>query len=179
MPSLNRVCRLNLIHQIEEHAMIRGDFTLSNGNRSSINFDFSRITTHNYGIKILETCLQIYLQDISINSVGGPAQGAVPLVTSLVRSLPKLRGFFVRLADKNKLEGVLKCFDKVILIDDVTVTGKSMLRMAEFIQEEYGCEVVRIVSVLDRLEGARELLTSQGYNFEPIVCMNDLDFNVA
>jgi orotate phosphoribosyltransferase len=66
---------------------------------------------------------------------------------------------------------------KVVVIDDVVTTGGSALQAVERIQE-FGCQVVQIVAVIDRLEGGAanfaaknlplaSLLTIRDFGIEP------------
>ncbi|MFQ5624751.1 MAG: phosphoribosyltransferase family protein, partial [Paracoccaceae bacterium] len=55
----------------------------------------------------------------------------------------------------------------VVLIDDVTTTGGSVLSTLEALKLE-GANVLKIVSIVDRNEGAREAFLENGLEFESV-----------
>jgi orotate phosphoribosyltransferase len=60
------------------------------------------------------------------------------------------------------------------VVEDVTTTGNSALRVVEKIREKGG-EVSQVLVVVDREEGARENLLSSGLeNFTPIFNKSEL-----
>jgi orotate phosphoribosyltransferase len=52
---------------------------------------------------------------------------------------------------------VLAPSSKVIIVDDVLTTGGSAMEAVEEV-EKIGCKVVAVVCIVDRLQGARELI---------------------
>jgi orotate phosphoribosyltransferase len=112
------------------------------------------------------------LQGDKVAFVGGMEIGAVPLaaavaVLSQVRGLP-LQAFFVRkqpkehgarkliegLAPGETLEG-----KRVAILEDVTTTGGSSLKAIEAARAA-GATIARLVTVVDRLEGAEATFQS-------------------
>jgi orotate phosphoribosyltransferase len=74
---------------------------------------------------------------------------------------------------KKLLEGCeLNKDDKVIIVEDVTTTGGSVLNAIRAVQNE-GCTVVKVLSIIDRLEGARENLAKEGIALDSIFTKND------
>ena len=88
--------------------------------------------------------------------------------TFIIRKEPKKHG-------KQKwIEGPLKPNSKVVIIDDVTTTGESILNSIKVIKENTNCQIVKIISLVDRLEGASEKLKEEGYVLESIFTRRDL-----
>jgi orotate phosphoribosyltransferase len=58
-------------------------------------------------------------------------------------------------------------------VEDVTTTGSSLLRAAEIIREEGG-KVERALVVVDREEGAYELLKENGLELIPLVKVSEM-----
>ncbi|MDK2854509.1 MAG: orotate phosphoribosyltransferase [Thermococcaceae archaeon] len=63
--------------------------------------------------------------------------------------------------------------DRVLLVEDVTTTGNSVLRAAKVLEKE-GAEVIAIMVVVDREEGAKEALLKEGYQLIPLVTVGEL-----
>jgi orotate phosphoribosyltransferase len=71
------------------------------------------------------------------------------------------------------IEGVLKKDDVVLLVEDIATTGGQVLEAAKIITEA-GAKIKKIVSVIDRKQGAGENITNAGYKFESILTKEDL-----
>ena len=71
---------------------------------------------------------------------------------------------------KQRVEGEIKAGDKVVVIDDVLTTGGSVVQAIEEV-EKLGATVVRVVCVVDRLQGAGEALAK--YDYRPLFTIRD------
>ncbi|MGZ7043465.1 MAG: orotate phosphoribosyltransferase [Methanobacterium sp.] len=152
-----------------------GKFTLSSGKESNYYVNMKMAITDP---KILKKIAEIVSEIISgkIDKIAGPALGAVPLATaiSLESKLPML---MVRKAKKGYgtsklIEGTLEEGDSVLIVEDVTTTGNSLLNAIKAI-EENGGNVKKVLVVVDRDEGAIENLKNEGILLEPILSIND------
>jgi orotate phosphoribosyltransferase len=117
------------------------------------------------------------LSDLRVDYVGGLALGAVPLVSTVTllshrRGAP-IAGFFVRKEVKD--HGTKKLVDglgpndtlagkRVVILDDVTTTGGSAMVAIESAQK-LGAEIVLVLSIVDREEGASEFYRARGLPF--------------
>ena len=84
-----------------------------------------------------------------------------------------LRAFFVRSevkehGTKERIEANFKDGDRVIILDDVTTTGGSVLKAVDAVRSR-GADVLKVITVVDRQEGAREALKSPGYRVRFVV----------
>jgi orotate phosphoribosyltransferase len=70
------------------------------------------------------------------------------------------------------IEGDLKVGDKVIVVEDVTTTGKSLLKAVKAVTDNGG-QIERAFVVVDREEGAVEELRKEGLQLEPLVSITD------
>jgi orotate phosphoribosyltransferase len=61
----------------------------------------------------------------------------------------------------------------VVIVEDVITTGGSSLVAIDRAQE-FGLVVERVVTVIDRLAGARETLAARGIPLESLVTIRDL-----
>ncbi len=117
------------------------------------------------------------ISDDDIDRVAGPALGAVPIATAVAlhAGIPML---MIRKAQKDYgtsqlIEGELKTGDKVIVVEDVTTTGHSLLKAVRAVQDNGGV-VERTFVVVDREEGAVEELKKQGITLEPLVSISEV-----
>ena len=60
-----------------------------------------------------------------------------------------------------------------MVVDDSVTTGGSLLAAARAV-EDFGAEVVGVLALVDREEGARELLAEAGYDFRPVFAAREL-----
>ena len=107
----------------------------------------------------------------NINAIGGLELGACPAVSNAcVISYQigrPLKAFYVRKEKKGRgtdqlIEGCeLKNSDKVVILDDVTTTACSVKDAIKVVQN-IGCTVVKVLSIVDRNEGAKDNLAKDG-----------------
>lgn len=155
-----------------------GKFILSSGKKSDYYVNMKMAITDP---KILKTIAKIVSSQIGeerIDKIAGPALGAVPIATaiSLESGIPML---MIRKAKKGYgtselIEGTLQKGDSIVVVEDVTTTGNSLLKAIRAIKENGG-NVKRAVVVVDRGEGAIENLKNEGILLEPLLSINDFN----
>ncbi|MCE5251772.1 orotate phosphoribosyltransferase [bacterium] len=160
-----------LAQKVKDAALLRGDFILSSGRRSSYYLDKYRIETRPDILSIVADGLRDKIPP-ETDILAGPELGAIPLVTAvglktgipflLVRKKAKDYG------TKNVVEGLYEKGQNVVLIEDVLTTGTQAITAAESLRE-IGLNVLKIVCVIDREEGAREAVEGAGYVFDPLL----------
>ncbi len=160
-----------LAERVKDAALLRGDFILSSGRRSNYYLDKYRIETQP---SILGEVAEGLAEKIPAGTelLAGPELGAIPLVTAvglrtgipflLVRKKAKDYG------TKKVVEGLWREGQKAVLIEDVLTTGTQAIVAADSLRE-IGLEVLKIVCVIDREEGAREAVEGAGYVFDPLL----------
>lgn len=67
------------------------------------------------------------------------------------------------------VEGVYEEGEDVLLIDDLVTTGGGIVETAEFLRQNAGLKLRDVLVLLDRQEGANELLKARGYNLHSIL----------
>lgn len=72
------------------------------------------------------------------------------------------------------IEGPLKPCTKVCLIQDEVVDGGKVIEMVRKLQEEADSEIVQVIAVVDRLDGARSRLQDYGVDYTSIITMQDI-----
>ena len=158
-------------------ALKYGEFTLTSGRKSSYYFDGRLLSLDPEGAHLIGRALLPILRRAGVNAVGGPALGAVPMVTAVAlasrQDSDPLPAFAVRTESRTHgtgqtIEGPLRKGSRVAIIDDSCTTGGSLLH-AIAAAEDAGCTVVKVVALLDRREGGAEELERRGYDFTALL----------
>jgi len=167
---------------IRERSFRFGSFILTSGKESAYYFDGKQVTLHPQGAYLVARAILEKVKDIQIQAIGGPTLGADPMVGSLATVLylegMDLKLFIVRGAAKTHgtkrfIEGPqLLTGDRVVIIDDVITSGGSIIRAIETVQE-VGCNVVKVVTLVDRREGGTEKIEKMGIEIDPIFDIKD------
>jgi len=174
--------RDRLLELIRREAIRFGQIRLSKAGQSDYYIDCRLVTTHPEGAFLVAEIILDMLADEHVDAVGGPTLGADPIVGAICyashrRNRP-IPGFIVRKEAKKHglqkmIEGHLKPGDRVVVVEDVLTSGGSVLEAIGHI-EEAGAKVVRVIGIVDRLQGAREAIEGRGYRFTPIFTRDDL-----
>lgn len=120
---------------------------------------------------------------VQFDAVGGLTMGADPL-SHAVALLSGKSWFSVRKerkehGKKNLTEGAqLKANDRVLLVDDVVTTGKSILQALDAIRE-FDAEVVLAVCMVDRGKRATDDLSERGVTYAPLLTYADLGIDAV
>jgi orotate phosphoribosyltransferase len=162
---------------ISERSFVRKAVTLSSGKQSNHYFDMKLTMLHPIGAGLLAELIFARLPQAPIDYVGGLELGAVPLISPLamlsaskgrpipgliVRKAPKAHGTQKLVEGADNLRG-----KNVVIVDDVTTTGESAMKSIRALQAE-GANVVLVISIVDRDEGAEELYRREGIPFAPL-----------
>lgn len=150
---------------------------LASGRESTFYFNMKPTMMSPVGAHGIAALMLDAIADDSADFVGGLELGAVPIAAAIAavsaiegRPMP---GFFVRKAAKEHgtrrlIEGLAphETLDgkRVVLVEDVTTTGGSALQAAEQVRAEGGI-IVRVVTIVDREEGAAEAFAEAGLPF--------------
>lgn len=156
-------------------------FRLSSGELSQDYVDGKRAIANGRDLQLVaQVILQLVTSRVGeFDAVGGLTMGADPLAHGVsmlsgkdwfsVRKEPKQHG------SQRLIEGVrLASGMRVLLLDDVVTTGKSILQAVNAI-EEMGVTVVLAISLLDRGNTAKQRLEQKGIPYEPLTTYSDLE----
>lgn len=172
--------RKELLELIFRNSFKRGDYKLSSGKFSNYYLDIKQVTLEPKGSALIANLIIDKIIKSKIESIGGLTIGADPIVGSIITlGLEEdfyIRGFIVRKEEKKhglhkRIEGKIRERDRVLIIEDVATTGGSTLQAVKAV-EELKCEVVKIVPVVDRNEGARELF--KDYDYNPLIKIEEI-----
>ena len=158
----------------EADAVKFGEFELSHGGTSDYYVDKYLFETDPHCLRLIASA---FADRVGDETLAGVALGAVPLVavTSAETDTPYV---IVRKEAKeygtgNRIEGQLADGESVVVLEDIATTGRSALDAVEALREA-GATVERVLVVVDRGEGARELLADAGVELESLVTAEDL-----
>jgi len=172
-----------LIYLIKQKAISYGKFKLASGKISDYYIDLSKVVLDSLGLSLI-ACAIIEEADYNwntIKAVGGPAYGAIPIVSSILTLMNEskwsMKGFFVRKEIKGHgkqelIEGHLEEKDRVILVEDVTTTGGSLLRAVDEVQKI--ATICQVISVVDRNQGAYKAFEERGISFKSILNISQI-----
>lgn len=156
-----------------------GDFTLASGKKSRYYIDIKKASTNPGVLKCIAIEIKEKIQEISIQGdyIGCVALGGVPIAVavSLETGMPLVivRKETKDYGTKGQIIGDPKPGSSVILVEDVTTTGGSVLKAIEILKEE-GLEVHYVLVVVDREEGASGNLNKIGVELIPLARVSDL-----
>lgn len=183
MPERIAEFKTKLAALLKKEALKKGRFVLSSGKVSNYYLDGRLITLTAEGAYLVANIILGLIKDENIAAIGGPTLGADPIVGAIaalshINKTP-LKAFIVRKATKEHgtqqlIEGPsLEKGARVILIDDVATTGKSLIEAKEALEKK-GAVVRRAIVIVDRCEGAKENLAKAGLELEAIFSIEDL-----
>ncbi|MBI2964985.1 MAG: orotate phosphoribosyltransferase [Chloroflexi bacterium] len=161
-------------------ALTFGEFTLSSGQKSSYYFDGRLLSLDPEGLQEIAEALLPMVRKAGATAIGGPTLGADPIVGGIVLLSAQrgvgLTGFLVRSATKQHgtgklIEGPLKPGTPVAVVDDTVSTGGNLLKAIEA-AEAHGCNIVKVLAILDRHQGGSVELKRRGYDFEALLEAN-------
>ena len=150
-----------------------GDFTLASGAKSPYYIDVKTAVTHpDLLVAVAESIAASHTFDV----VAGVAVGGVPLcvAVSLTKKVPFaiIRASEKNHGKKNVIIGDVKGKD-VLLVEDVTTSGGSALYGINALRAA-GAKADRVITVVDREQGAEAMLLEHGIRLIPLVRLHEL-----
>ena len=169
-----------LLELLKKDAYKKGEFTLSSGKTSEHYVNCKPVTLSGRGLTLASLLI---LMHVETDVVAGLTLGADPLVSgvSLVSALDRrlINGLIIRKEAKGHgtqawIEGPLpKEGTKITVLEDVTTTGGSAIKAVEKLREA-GYVVDRVVTIIDREEGADALMKETELELCSIFKLSDL-----
>lgn len=159
---------------LECQAVKFGNFTLTSGKSSTFYVDMKLASTDPEILTIISKEFSKLIPK-NVDFIAGMELGAVPLAVglsletgipySMIRKGGRVHG------TGSRIEGLSS--GKAILVDDVATTGGSNLESIKIL-EEAGVEVVMVLVVVDREEGASEKMEPFELSYHSLVKISDL-----
>lgn len=182
----NQGARERLIAIIKTRSFQSGkEITLASGRTSTYYFNMKPTMLDAEGAHLIASLILDAIKDLNADLVGGLEMGAVP-IASAVAAVSQTTGrpvnaFFVRKQAKEHgtkslieglAEGETMQGKRVVVVEDVTTTGGSAIKAAETLRSE-GADVVGVVTIVDRQEGAADAFAAAGLTLTPILTLED------
>jgi len=143
----------------------RDGIKLASGGESDYYIDGRKVALWSSSLRVLGQVLYDRAMRYRPTAVGGPATAAIPLVAAVLleaeRHGRELDGFYVRADVKDhglqkQIEGKdLSADDAVVLVEDVTTKGETLLRAVQAVRAA-GATVLAVICTVDREAGAAD-----------------------
>jgi orotate phosphoribosyltransferase len=165
-----------LIQHLKECGAIKfGRFVLTSGAISDYYIDIKKASTEPKILKLIAQQMSDYVKGYDL--LAGMELGAVPLVVAL--SLETEIPYVIIRKEKREhgtgkqIEGGDVAGKNVLIIEDVTTSGGSVVKSIQILREN-NAEVEKVLVVVDRENGAREVLQKLEVEFIPLVTVSDI-----
>ena len=176
--------RAALRDHVLTHSVKRGEFTLKSGAKSSWFLDTKQTACRPDGIVVVAEAL-LEILPAEVTAIGGLTMGADPVafgVAAVAATKGRmLRSFSVRKESKDhgvtgRLAGALLPDDQVVIVEDTTTRGTSLLEAVEVVRA-FGANVVLASVIVDRGTTCAELCTANNVVYHPLLTATDLGFD--
>jgi len=158
---------------IKFRAVEIGDFTLASGAKSRYYIDVKSAATNP---ELLVSIAAAIAETPEFDMVAGVAIGGVPLAVATGIATKKPYAI-IRASEKDHGKKNIVIGDvmgkKVLLVEDVTTSGSSALYGVEALRSA-GARCDRVVTVVDREQGAEKMLSVHGIRLLPLVRVGEL-----
>ncbi len=186
LPGQRGNARARLIEIIKTRSFQSGrEVKLASGRTSTYYFNMKPTMLDAEGAHLIATLILDAIKGLDADLIGGLEMGAVPIASAVAAVSHSdgrpVNAFFVRKQAKEHgtrslIEGLpsgdsLKG-KRVVVVEDVTTTGGSAIKAAEAVRGE-GAEVVGVVTVIDRQEGAAEAFAAAKLKLTSILTLAD------
>ena len=180
-PTLDRL-RDNVL----KHSVKTGDFTLKSGAKSTWFLDTKQTACRADGIIALtDALIEVFGADFDgIDAIGGLTMGGDPVAYG-VQAVAATRGhalrsFSVRKEAKQggitgRIAGALQPGDRVLVTEDTTTRGTSLIEAAEEI-EAFGAIAVFMTVIVDRGGTCAAMAADKDIDYRPLLTAPDLGF---
>ena len=174
--------RTELLEQIKTLAVVRGKVTLASGKEADYYVDLRRVTLDGVAAPLVGRVLRDLVADWSFEAAGGLTLGADPVAVAMLHAAAavgeRVDAFVVRKESKahglqRRIEGTEVTGRRVLLVEDTSTTGGSVLTAVEAVREAGG-DIVGVAVIVDRDTGARERLEAEGLEYRAAYSLEDL-----
>ena len=172
--TLNEEKRRELGNIIKKKGIVIKDkpIELSSGEKTFYYYNIKNVALDPVGSSLIgDLGSEIVSSKWNARSIGGLEIGAIPIAVSIcIKSKSAVQAFFVRKEVKDhglqqEIEGNIEL--PVVIVDDVTTKGRSVMQAIEKIMK-HNFEIAGVITVVDREAGASDLFKDNRIEFFPI-----------
>lgn len=178
--------RATLRSHVLAHSVKHGEFVLKSGATSTWFLDTKQTACRPDGIvAVADAVFEVFADVIDqIDAIGGLTMGGDPVgygvaAVAATRGM-QLRSFSVRKEAKlggitGRIAGALQPGDRVLVTEDTTTRGTSLIEAAEQI-EAFGAIPVWMTVIVDRGGTCAAMAAERGIDYRPLLTAPDLGF---
>lgn len=174
--------RTALIPLISKLGVVHGRVTLASGKEADYYVDLRRVTLDGEAAPLVGEVMLDVVDGWDFDAVGGLTLGADPVAYAIMNAARehgrRLDCFVVRKDAKQhgmqrRIEGADVAGRRVLVVEDTSTTGGSVLQAVAAVREAGG-EVVGVATIVDRDTGARQAVEAEGLEYRYAVGLADL-----
>lgn len=169
-----------------EHSVKHGEFTLKSGATSTWFLDTKQTACRPEGIVAVTDAIYEVFGDVldEIDAIGGLTMGGDPVAYGVAAVAAtrghRMRSFSVRKEAKQggitgRIAGALRPGDRVLVTEDTTTRGTSLIEAAEQIAA-FGAVPVWMTVIVDRGGTCAAMAAEHGIDYRPLLTAPDLGF---
>jgi orotate phosphoribosyltransferase len=172
----------DLIEHVKKLAVVHGRVTLASGRQADYYVDLRRVTLDGVAAPVVGRVMRELVSDWDFEAAGGLTLGADPVAGAMMHAAAaageRLDVFVVRKDAKahglqRRIEGTEVGGRRVLIVEDTSTTGGSVLQAVESVREAGG-QIVGVAVIVDRDTGARERIEAEGLPYRAAMSLADL-----
>jgi orotate phosphoribosyltransferase len=172
----------DLIEHVKKLAVVHGRVTLASGRQADYYVDLRRVTLDGVAAPVVGRVMRELVSDWDFEAAGGLTLGADPVAGAMMHAAAaageRLDVFVVRKDAKahglqRRIEGTEVGGRRVLIVEDTSTTGGSVLQAVESVREAGG-QIVGVAVIVDRDTGARERSEAEGLPYRAAMSLADL-----